>query len=233
MQRRHLVRATAATAATAAVLSLIAGAQSVRAGGPTVDMSLTKVHNTSPFVRGAQESYSITVHNGGPGNLAAGTSDGVQVTDTLPADLTFVSGTGTGWACVAAAQLVQCSVTASSPAVNSGSDYPVITLTVDVSATAGSTITNTATVSVGGTAFAFDNNNLNNSSTDVVDVSGATPAATPTATAAPATATPTSIVAPATGSATGSGSSGGWTPIIVLGGVLLIVTALAWRRRPT
>ena len=224
MSRSTLRRSIAVIAATVAGL----GVQTALAGGPTVDMSPTKTHVGTSFTRGAQGQYTITVHNGGPGTLAAGTGDGTQITDTLPSSLTFVSGTGTGWSCGAVGQVVTCSITASAPSVASGADYPTITLTVAVSASAPATISNTATVSVGGTSFATDPNPTNNSSTDVVDVVGAaaTPTATPTATAAP-----TSIAAPATGSADPGDSKGSWTPIILMTGLLLVVTALAWRRR--
>ncbi|MFI5429485.1 LPXTG cell wall anchor domain-containing protein [Aeromicrobium sp. UC242_57] len=81
----------------------------------------------------------MTVHNDGP------TPDPgpVTVTDTLPAGLTFASGTADGWACAAAGTAVTC---------ERDGDFAVdatdvITLTVDVGAKAYPTVSNTAEVS--------------------------------------------------------------------------------------
>lgn len=67
--------------------------------------------------------------------------------DTLPAGLTFVSGTGTGWSCGAAGQTVTCTTSGS---IAAGVSAPAITLTVAVASTAVPSVLNTATLSGGG-----------------------------------------------------------------------------------
>jgi uncharacterized repeat protein (TIGR01451 family) len=109
------------------------------------DLSIDKSH-TGNFTRGTNENYTLEVSNVG----SAATSAAVTVTDTLPAGLTFVSGTGTGWnACTAAGQVVSCVRLLANP-IASGATAPAITLTVDVGAGTASAITNRARVSGGG-----------------------------------------------------------------------------------
>ncbi len=69
------------------------------------DLVVTKSH-TGNFTVGVNNTYTITVSN--LGALTTSTAN-VVVTDTLPAGLTFVSGTGAGWnTCTAAGQIVTC-----------------------------------------------------------------------------------------------------------------------------
>jgi uncharacterized repeat protein (TIGR01451 family) len=102
------------------------------------DLSITKT-TASTFTVGSNAVYTLTAANGGP-QSAAGT---ITVSDTLPAGLTYVSATGTGWTCGAAGQVVTC--TRAGP-VTSGTTLPAITLTVAVGAAAAPSVTNTATV---------------------------------------------------------------------------------------
>ena len=229
MHRQRILR-TAAPGLIAATMVLMTSS-AVSAGGPTTDMTITKVHNAAPFVRGSNESYSITVHNNGPTGLSGTGDNGLQALDTLPVGLTFVSATGTDWTCSAVGQAVTCNRTNTAAAVASGASAPVITLTVAVALTAPSTISNTATIGTAGNGCCLtDSNPTNNASTDTVAVvDPATPTPTPAPTAAP---TPTSLVAPATGSAPPADSTASWTPLIIVSGLLLVVSALAWRRRP-
>ena len=126
---------------------------------PEVNLSIAKSHSGT-FVVGTNGTYTLTVSN------AAGVEpedNTVTVTDTLPAGLTYVSGTGTGWTCSNAAQIVTCTHPASLAA---GSSFPAIALTVAVGAAAFGTVTNTAAVS----SNSFDNNAANNSITDPTTV---------------------------------------------------------------
>lgn len=107
------------------------------------DLQMTKAA-TSGFQVGQNATYSLTVKNNGP-QSASGT---ITVTDTLPTGLTYVSASGTGWACGAAGAVVTC--TNAGP-VASGVTMNVITLTVAVAAGAVPSVTNTA--SVAGTTF--------------------------------------------------------------------------------
>ncbi|MGH8264754.1 MAG: DUF11 domain-containing protein, partial [Steroidobacteraceae bacterium] len=126
---------------------------------PEVNLSISKTH-AGVFVVGTNGAYTITASN------AAGVEpedNTVTVTDTLPAGLSFVSGTGTGWNCSNVAQVVTCTHAASLAA---GSSFPPITLTVGVGIAALGTVINTATVS----SNSFDNNPANNSTTDSTTV---------------------------------------------------------------
>jgi uncharacterized repeat protein (TIGR01451 family) len=119
------------------------------------DLAITKSH-TGDFVVGANGTYTLRVSNNGP-NSATGT---ITVTDTLPAGLSYVSGTGTGWSCNAAGQTVTC--TRSGP-LASGAAAPDITLTVSVGAAAYPGVTNTVSVS------SADFDNVSGNSTNVAD----------------------------------------------------------------
>ena len=144
--------------------------------GPA-DLRVIKTDNGVTFVRGTNRTYSITVENIGTSD----TSGTITLTDTLPAGLGFVSGTGTDWSCVLTSagppQVVTCTRTAPLAAGAS----TTITLTVSVGESTASNITNTATVSGGG-----DSSPGNNSgSDDTVVASSADLAVTKTDSADP------------------------------------------------
>jgi uncharacterized repeat protein (TIGR01451 family) len=101
-------------------------------------LSVAKSH-TGDFVAGSNGSYSIVVTNNSLSTVAGTTT----VTDTLPAGLSYVSATGTGWSCSAAGQDVTCTNGSGVPA--SGS-LPAITLTVAVAGSAGASVDNQAQV---------------------------------------------------------------------------------------
>ncbi len=112
--------------------SALADNPGVDAGIVRYNLTLTKVLKTAgPYVPGMTVTYELTPHNDGP--VAALT--GWSVTDVLPAELTLVSMTGSGYdcttttgTCVAAAQLA------------ANADGAVIT----VKATVGASFTGTA-----------------------------------------------------------------------------------------
>lgn len=126
---------------------------------PVSDLAITKTHSGSLQV-GSNAVFTIGVSNNGP-NAEPGP---IVVTDNLPTGLSFVSGTGSGWSCSAAGQLVTCTRTS---ALANGASTPNITLTTFVSAPASPSITNIASVS--GTNF--DNVSSNSSNTDTAAVS--------------------------------------------------------------
>ena len=143
---------------------------------PVADIGIAKTHS-GDFTAGQNGSFTIGVHNYGP-EIATGTA---TVTDVLPAGLTFVSGTGTGWSCSAAGQTVTCANSAPSIAV--GADLPALTLNVAVGGDAAGTLQNTASVShpmfdgTGGNQTSTDTvtvlrSNLSTSTKTVVDVNG-------------------------------------------------------------
>lgn len=129
---------------------------------PVADLGIAKTHVGSHFTAGQNGSYEIVVHNYGP-EIATGTA---TVTDTLPAGLTFLSGTGTGWTCSAVGQVVTCNNSQTSLPV--GADLPTLTLTVAVDGSAATSTENTASVS----HPMFDGTGGNQTDTDTVTVRG-------------------------------------------------------------
>jgi uncharacterized repeat protein (TIGR01451 family) len=89
-------------------------------------------------------AYTVSVSNGAAAGPTTGT---VSVTETLPAGLTLVSMSGTGWSCAAAT----CS---RADILAAAASYPAITVTVNVAANAASPLVNTVSVSGGGSAGA-------------------------------------------------------------------------------
>ena len=124
---------------------------------PQADLSIVKSH-AGNFTVGQNATYTLAVNNAGP-STAAGP---ITVTDTLPAGLSFVSGTGAGWTCSAAGQVVTCT----NPAAMVSAANSSITLTVAVGPGAAPAVANTATVS----SSTGDPNLANNTSTDPTTV---------------------------------------------------------------
>ena len=109
---------------------------------PTADLTISKTH-TGNFTQGQiGATYTITVSNVG----VAATIGTVTVIDTLPAGLTAMAISGTGWSCTLAT--LTCT---RSDALATTASYPDITLTVDVG---GSVLAG----GLFGTAFAGDTN---------------------------------------------------------------------------
>ena len=128
---------------------------------PGVDLSIVKTHVGS-FRVGQQGTYTLTVHNGGPSDDPGP----ITVTDTLPAGLTFVSGTGTGWTCSAVGQLVTC--THAGPLASG--ETSIISIVVSVDASVAATVTNVADVSSSTTDLDPTNNESSDPTTIVPDV---------------------------------------------------------------
>ena len=98
-----------ATPGAAGTQAIITASQIPGAGSGascTSDLTILKSH-TDPFVRGSTGSYGLTVSNIG-GTATSGTT---TVTDTLPAGLTPVAASGTGWTCAIVALTVTCTST--------------------------------------------------------------------------------------------------------------------------
>jgi uncharacterized repeat protein (TIGR01451 family) len=110
------------------------------AEAPVLGISKTHAGN---FVAGTNGTYTITPINSG----AQATTGTYTVVDTLPAGLTFVSATGTGWSCSDAGATVTCT---SSNVIAASSIGPSITLVVAVAASAVPNVTNVASSSGGG-----------------------------------------------------------------------------------
>jgi uncharacterized repeat protein (TIGR01451 family) len=102
------------------------------------------VTHSAIFTQGeAGATYSIAVSNAA---LAGSTTMPLTVTETLPAGLTLVSMSGSGWTCSANA----CT---RDDLLAPGASYPPITVTVNVDPAAKLQITNTATLNGGGTVY--------------------------------------------------------------------------------
>jgi uncharacterized repeat protein (TIGR01451 family) len=112
-------------------------------GGTSADLSMSKA-GPANAAAGTDVTYTLTASNNGPD---AATS--VQVTDSLPAGLTFVSlAAPSGWSCSTPAPGSGGLVTCTKASVASGVQA-VFTLTAHIpsGATPGITYTNTATIS--------------------------------------------------------------------------------------
>jgi uncharacterized repeat protein (TIGR01451 family) len=129
------------------------------------DLVVTKSHNGN-FTVGVNGTYTLTVSN--LGALTTSTAN-VVVTDTLPAGLTFVSGTGTNWnACTAAGQVVTCvRQTVNAIAANDSTDPITLIVSVGPLAATNSPVTNNVSVAGGNEPAG---NNGNNTAADVTIV---------------------------------------------------------------
>jgi len=121
------------------------------------DLAITSTHAAN-FGVGFNEAYTIRVNNVG----AASTTGAITVTDTLPPGLVPSSASGTGWSCVIAAQTVTCT---STTALGPGLTSTAITLQVNVSSAAASTVTHAPSVATTG-----DQNSSNNSAADITSI---------------------------------------------------------------
>jgi uncharacterized repeat protein (TIGR01451 family) len=126
---------------------------------PAVNLGITVGH-TGNFVAGQTGQYVIDVSNAVGFEREDNT---VTVSTTLPTGLTFNAGTGTGWNCSAAGQVVTCT---HAPTLNAGASFPSLVLTVNVLETAAATLNLTATVS----SLSFDSESANNTATDPTNV---------------------------------------------------------------
>ena len=102
---------------------------------PAADLSVAKSDSPDPVSKGAQLTYSIVITNHGPG-----TATGVQLTDTLPTSVQFVSAASTAGSCAQTASMVACNL-------GDLSNGASVTVTIIVTPKKTGTLTNTAQVS--------------------------------------------------------------------------------------
>ncbi|MEM7474590.1 MAG: SdrD B-like domain-containing protein [Planctomycetota bacterium] len=128
---------------------------------PSIDLAVTKVDDIDPINRGATLTYTMVVTNNGP---SAATN--VQLNDTLPTGLTFVSASSTQ------GTVNNPTAGSSSFSVDIGSLNASGTATVTVTATvdnnAPSTVSNTATVT--SDQQNFESDTTNNSATQATSI---------------------------------------------------------------
>jgi uncharacterized repeat protein (TIGR01451 family) len=124
----------------------------------SADLAVTKTHPADIVRPGDRITYTITVSNLGPAAAA-----NVQILDTLPAGLTFVSASGTGWTCGLSAGKVGCSLAG---ALAPGTEAAEITLVVTATEAAAPGVTNTVRV----ISTTPDPNTSNNAASDPTPV---------------------------------------------------------------
>ncbi|MEM6472547.1 MAG: SdrD B-like domain-containing protein [Planctomycetota bacterium] len=127
------------------------------------DLSITKSDNTTgSVVAGEQFTYTLTVTNAGPN-----TATGIVVTDALPSDLSFVSGTFT----TGSGTVTENPAASGNLTINvddlAATGTAVIDVVVLVSETSGDTLVNTATVA---STPDLDTDTSNNSATETTPV---------------------------------------------------------------
>jgi uncharacterized repeat protein (TIGR01451 family) len=117
----------------------------------SADLSIVKAGPTSPVKPGDNVAYTLTVTN-----IGNGSASNVQVSDTLPAAMTFVSASGTGFTC-SGTSTISCQLAGTlAPGASA-----VVNVVATLSGTYGSTaIANTATV------LPTDSNPANNTDTE-------------------------------------------------------------------
>lgn len=94
---------------------------------PLSDLSIS-LDLEDKMITGRDTAMTVVVSNQGPSTATGPT----VVSSTLPAELSFVSGSGDGWTCSAVAQQVTCSHQGTLPA---GQALPVLTITAKVTGT--------------------------------------------------------------------------------------------------
>ncbi len=115
----------------------------VHAGGGAPDLVILK-GTTSTFQQGGTATYDLSVTNSG----TAATTGLYTITDVMPTGLTASGASGTGWDCSASTTTtISCS---SGDVLAPGQAAPVVTIGVNIAATAPASITNTASVAGGG-----------------------------------------------------------------------------------
>jgi uncharacterized repeat protein (TIGR01451 family) len=121
---------------------------------PAADLSVAKSDSPDPATKGASLTYSIVVTNNGPGS-----AEDVQLTDSLPANVQFVSAASTAGSCAQTDGTVSCNL-------GDLSNGASVTVTIIVTPKKVGTITNTAQVS----SMSPDPNQANNTDTEETTV---------------------------------------------------------------
>jgi uncharacterized repeat protein (TIGR01451 family) len=116
----------------------------------TSDLGLTKTGDTT-LIPGTNTSYTLKATNNGPDAM----SGALQVVDTLPSGLSYLSGSGSGWTCSANAQVVTCNWPGT---LANGALAPDLVITAAVGAGVTGSLTNTAVLSSTGNDPATGNN---------------------------------------------------------------------------
>jgi uncharacterized repeat protein (TIGR01451 family) len=128
----------------------------------SADLSVTKTDNADPVTAGTNLTYTITVNNAGPN-----TANLATLSDTVPADTTFVSlASPGGWTCTTPAVGATGAINCSNPGMIVGSAVFTLVVAVDANAGGGTILTNTATAA----STTIDPNTGNESDTETTNV---------------------------------------------------------------
>ena len=119
------------------------------------DLALSMLASPDPVPAGGDVTYALTIENLGPD-----ASSGLQVVNTLPPNVTYVSSSGSGWSCSAAGSTVTCNRSGS--LANGASE--VLSVVGRVQSSISGTITNSASLS------ATTGDGLPNNNTDTAPV---------------------------------------------------------------
>lgn len=128
---------------------------------PQIDLAITKSDDVDPVDRGGQIVYTMVVTNNGPSGAT-----NVEVVDTLPAGVTFVSATG---GTVTAPTGGSSDVIVDVGSLASGASTTV-TVTVSVDQSAAASVTNTAIVRSTESTAGFDTVTANNTVTEATAI---------------------------------------------------------------
>lgn len=120
----------------------------------TADLSITKTDSADPVNEGAELTYTLKIANAGPD-----TANGVEVIDTLPSQLDFVSADASQGTCDLQGKKVTCQL-------GTLANGATATVTIRVQPKKDGQISNTATVSSTDT----DSQSADNSDTEVTTV---------------------------------------------------------------
>jgi len=115
---------------------------------PFPDLSIASTQ-TGNLETGFDGTYVLVISNAGSG----ATTSPITVTDNLPTGLTFVSGSGAGWACSASGQAVTCG----NPGPLAAGASTTLTLTVTVQSGTASRVSHSATVAADGDLLLSNN----------------------------------------------------------------------------
>ncbi len=122
---------------------------------PSIDLLLAMTDSPDPIRSGQNITYTLSVTNNGPD-----VATNVEIYDTLPLTVTFVSAASSQGSCTQAGRAVFC-------AVGSMANTAIVTVTIVVTATTSGMVSNTATGAVPGS---LDPIVSNNSATQITTV---------------------------------------------------------------
>ena len=130
---------------------------------PEIDLSITKSDSADPISQGAELTYTLTVRNDGPSQAT-----NVEVVDTLPTGVTYVSASGPGGSTITPPGVGEQDVLTELGDLAAGAEV-TITIIVTVNQNATGTLNNTAIVRSTESLAGFDSDPTNNTTSETTD----------------------------------------------------------------